>query len=139
MRRPKTCGNIKVIDGTLRRCKAPATTERDVERDGRRRTVALCGGCAVAHDMGPGTQAPAPALDWTNPDACRAWLADLRERVTDAVAVGEDQTDSPSKRHLGRAGAVQLLGEACHHLDYLFGVASRGLPESGHGGPPAAQ
>jgi hypothetical protein len=88
---------------------------------------------APEHDERPMTRTDAakdeaPRLDWNDPAACRAWLAELRESVTDAVAVGEDITDPPSKRQLGRAAAVQLLGEASYAIDYLFGVALRGLP-----------
>src|SRR5262249_48885023 len=34
----------------------------------------------------------APGLDWNDPAACAAWLADVAARCKDAVAVAEDQT-----------------------------------------------
>jgi hypothetical protein len=78
-----------------------------------------------------------PRLDWTNRDACRAWLADLTEGTADVIAVGEDQTSPIAKRRLGRAMAMHLLGEAAHGVEQLLAYATRGLEvddESGDSG-----
>jgi hypothetical protein len=82
----------------------------------------------------PGTAASAPRLDWHDRAACLAWLEDLTERIRDLESAAEDATDAPSKRQLGRAAAVQLVGEAGSSIADLLACAARGLSEPGDDG-----
>lgn len=70
----------------------------------------------------------APGLDWNDPAACAAWLADVAARCKDAVAVAEDQTLPLGKRRLGRVIARELLAEAKASLQAQLRFARRGLP-----------
>lgn len=65
-------------------------------------------------------------LDLTDPAATRAWLADLRTQIDDAVAAGEDATRPPGRRLLGRPMARSAIVEARHALDQLLAAAERG-------------
>jgi len=68
----------------------------------------------------------------------RAWLLQLEARITDLAAVAEDQIAPPAKRQLGRAKARDLIGDACHAIDDLIGIARADLPPEGSepGTPP---
>lgn len=70
----------------------------------------------------------APGLNWNDPAACAAWLADVAGRCKDAVAVAEDQTRPLGKRRLGRVIARELLAEAKGSLQAQLRFARRGLP-----------
>jgi hypothetical protein len=69
-------------------------------------------------------------LNWLDPDAVDAFLRDVAGRVEDLVSVAEDQTDPPSLRTYGRAGARDLVNEAAGALRSLLLFARRGLPDA---------
>jgi hypothetical protein len=73
----------------------------------------------------------AHALNWNDPAACAAWLADVAARCKDAVAVAEDQTRPLDKRRLGRVTARRLLAEAKGALQAQLRYARRGLAAPG--------
>jgi len=73
----------------------------------------------------------APGLDWHDPTACAAWLADVVIQCEDALSAAEDQTRPPVKRRLGRATARRLLAEAKRALQEQLRYARAGLPERG--------
>lgn len=70
----------------------------------------------------------APALNFDDRAAVRAWLDDLAARVYDLAAVAEDQTAPIADRRLGRVAARELLEEARGSLDDLIALARAGLP-----------
>jgi hypothetical protein len=65
-------------------------------------------------------------LNVTDPAALRAWLAELRIQVDDAVAAGEDATRPPGQRDLGRAMARRKLLAARGAIQQLIEAAERG-------------
>jgi hypothetical protein len=67
-------------------------------------------------------------LRWSDPADARAWLADLREQILDAVAAGEDAVASPRHRVLSRAEAGRKLRTARRALVALLARAEAGLP-----------
>lgn len=68
-----------------------------------------------------------PALDLTDREIARAWLADLRAQIDDVMAAGEDATRPPGRRALGRAVARNAITEGRHALTRLLAAAERGL------------
>jgi len=74
---------------------------------------------------GKGGDAP-PTLDLTDKAAVRAWLAELRTQIEDAVAAGEDATRPPGRRALGRPTARRAILEAKRSIEGLLEVAERG-------------
>ncbi|MFT3775343.1 MAG: hypothetical protein QM820_59095 [Minicystis sp.] len=65
-------------------------------------------------------------LDLSNRDAARAWLAELRTQIDDAVSAGEDATRPPGRRALGRPTARRALLEARHSIEQMLVAAERG-------------
>jgi hypothetical protein len=77
---------------------------------------------------GKGGDPPAARpIDWSNRDEVRAWLADLRAQVDDAVAAGEDATRPPGRRELGRRAARRAILQAGRALEQILTVAERGV------------
>jgi hypothetical protein len=129
MKRPRTCRNVETIDGQIRRCQAQAVTEREVERNGRRYTIPLCGGCAFAHDMdAKEREANAPRLAWSDAATCAAWLAGVRSEIEDLHALADDATRMPRRRMFSRHEARRRIAEAKAGLDGALAYAARGLP-----------
>lgn len=75
-------------------------------------------------------EAPVPAIDLAQREVARAWLADLRVQIDDALAAGEDATRPSEQRTLGRVTARGKIGEARHALGRLLAVAEGGLVEA---------
>ena len=67
-------------------------------------------------------------LDFTNPDAVRAWLERLETVADDGLAAGEDQLLPLGKRRLGRVLARDMVAEARASLAELLSAARRSLP-----------
>jgi hypothetical protein len=68
-----------------------------------------------------------PPLDFTDPEAFRTWLAQLRTEIIDAVGAGEDANRPVGKRRMGRAMARSTLLEARRALGQLLDAATRGV------------
>ena len=68
-----------------------------------------------------------PPLAFTDPEAVRAWLEQLRTEVDDAIGAGEDATRPVGQRRLGRATARSTLLEARRAVEQLLEAASRGI------------
>jgi hypothetical protein len=68
-------------------------------------------------------------LNWLDPDAVLAWLKEVETYATDAIEIAEDQTDAPSRRVHGRAGARRLLKDAKRSLKDRIAFARRGLSD----------
>lgn len=80
----------------------------------------------------PPTGGERPPLSSFRPDdpiALRAWLADLRAHVLDAVAAGEDATRKPSARVLSRAESRRKLQEAERALLRMIEAAESSTPQ----------
>lgn len=77
------------------------------------------------HQAPPGGKGgdPPAALDFTDSAAVRAWLADLRTQIDDALAAAEDATRPLGQRELGRRAARRSIREAERAIGQLFAVA----------------
>ncbi|MFT3771522.1 MAG: hypothetical protein QM820_39410 [Minicystis sp.] len=69
----------------------------------------------------------ARALDLSNREEVRAWLADLRTQIGDAVGAGEDATRPLGQRELGRVAARSAILQAEHALEQILAAAERGM------------
>lgn len=76
-------------------------------------------------------------LDWNDRAACKAFLADVTARSADVISIGEDQTSPIARRRLGRAAAVELLGEGKRALKEQLAYAARGLDVDDEPGNPS--
>lgn len=65
-------------------------------------------------------------VDLGDPEAVRAWVADLRTQIGDATDVGEDALRPLGRRRLGRPIARRTLREAKVAIDQLLTAAERG-------------
>lgn len=65
-------------------------------------------------------------LDLGDREAVRAWLAELRTQIDDAVGAGEDATRPPGRRELGRPTARSAILEARRAIDAMLAAAERG-------------
>jgi hypothetical protein len=72
-----------------------------------------------------------PPLDLADPAVLRAWLADLRLQLDDALGAGDDATRPPGQRDLGRREARRLLFGARATIAALLASAERALPPTG--------
>jgi len=81
------------------------------------------------HEAPPGGKGgdPPARLDFTDRDAVRAWLAELRTQIDDAVEAGEDATRPLGQRALGRPTARRAILEARRSIRALLAVAERGV------------
>lgn len=66
-------------------------------------------------------------LDWRDPAACASWLAALDSATKDVIAVGEDQTEAPANRDLGRRAARRAIAESGGAIESLLAYARAGL------------
>ncbi len=66
------------------------------------------------------TSTVAPRLDWHDPHAVAAWLADMRDQTADIIAAGLDATAPPGGRELGRRAARRQIIEAGRKIGDLF-------------------
>jgi len=81
------------------------------------------------------------SLDWTDREACAAWLAALASAALDLGAAAEDQARAPAERDLGRKAARAIITESGSAIDSLIAFARAGLPggdPSGNGDAPPA-
>ncbi len=62
-------------------------------------------------------------LDWSDPDAVRAWARDILTQARDAIGAGEDATRPPGRRELGRRAARRIIAEADRAIGALGGFA----------------
>lgn len=69
-----------------------------------------------------------PPLRWDDPERARAWLANLRAQLLDALAAGEDAVRPLHRRVLSRAEAGRKLRAAKRALLALVHAAEAGLP-----------
>lgn len=77
---------------------------------------------------GKGGDPPAARpLDLTDRAELRAWLADLRTQIDDALAAGEDATRPPARRELGRRAARRAVVQAGRALDRILAVAEQAV------------
>ena len=72
------------------------------------------------------TPEPVP-LPWDDPAERRRWLADLRDQIADALALGDDATRRPKKRFFARSEARRRLHAAERAIASLLTAAERGL------------
>jgi hypothetical protein len=83
-----------------------------------------------AATRGKGRDLPAAitgkALDFSDPEAMRAWLAHLRAQIEDLGGAAEDATRPPGRRLLGRAAARGVIEEARWALEQLLEAATEG-------------
>jgi len=63
------------------------------------------------------------------------WLADLRDQIADAIALGDDATRRPKKRFFARSEARRRLHAAERAIASLLLAAERGLSSSPSEGP----
>lgn len=68
----------------------------------------------------------ADPLDFSDREAVRAWLTELRMQIDEVVAAGEDATRPPGERALGRAAARRAILEARTALGQILSAAERG-------------
>ena len=73
----------------------------------------------------------AVALDFSDREAVRAWLTELRTQIDEVVAAGEDATRPPGERALGRATARGAILAARNALGQMLAAAERGARGSG--------
>jgi hypothetical protein len=79
----------------------------------------------------PSSAQPEPTpLRWDDPAERRRWLADLRDQIADAVALGDDATRRPKKRFFARSEARRRLHATERVLASLLLAAERGLSSS---------
>lgn len=69
----------------------------------------------------------APALDFADRSAVRAWLDDVAVCLEDLGSAAEDQAAPPDDRTLGPAMARELIGDAYGALVQLVAFARAGL------------
>ncbi len=86
---------------------------------------------AAAAEHAASTSSAPPPLDLADPAVLRAWLADLRLQLDNAVGAGEDATRPPAERDLGRRTARRLLLGARASIASLLLSAERALPPAG--------
>ena len=65
-------------------------------------------------------------LDWSDHEAVRAWLRELRTQIDEIVGAGEDATRPPGERALGRAAARRAILEAQRALGQMLAAAEGG-------------
>jgi hypothetical protein len=76
----------------------------------------------------PSSAPPEPTpLRWDDPADRRRWLADLRDQIADATALGDDATRRPKKRFFARCEARRRLHATERALASLLLAAERGL------------
>ena len=78
------------------------------------------------------------SLDWTDRDACHAWIRNVGVAVEDLAAVLRDQLRAPRKRELGPVLAARTAKEAAGSLAELLKFARAGLDDDDggeHGDP----
>ena len=73
----------------------------------------------------------ADPLDFSDREAVRAWLRELRTQVAEIAAAGEDATRPPGKRALGRATARSTILEAQRAIEQMIATAEQGARGSG--------
>ncbi len=79
----------------------------------------------------PSAAPPEPApLRWDDPAERRRWLADHRDQIADAVALGDDATRRPKKRFFARCEARRRLHATERAIASLLTAAERGLASS---------
>jgi len=65
------------------------------------------------------------SLNFADPAALRAWLADLRAQISDAVTTAEDALRPLGRRRLGRWTARRTLRQASTAIEQLLAAAER--------------
>src|SRR5689334_4403865 len=81
--------------------------------------------------IAPPSTSPEPVpLRWDDPTERRRWLADLRDQIADATALGDDATRRPKKRFFARSEARRRLHATERAIASLLLAAERGLSSS---------
>jgi hypothetical protein len=75
----------------------------------------------------PSNAPNAPALDFADLAAIRAWVDDVAMNADDLAAAAEDQTARISERQLGRGKAREIIGDSHRILVQLVALARAGL------------
>lgn len=68
----------------------------------------------------------ADPLDFSDREAVRAWLRELRTQIDEVVAAGEDATRPLGQRALGRATARSTILEAQRAIEQMLAMAKPG-------------